>query len=220
MSPIYRDHGQSGHNSDVISNPEFRDRQQRSWAVRLAPPLVMILMMWLCYVIQVVVGPEVWRGFGIPAGGWDRLWSIVTAPFLHGGIMHLINNTIAMIWLGIMTAVEGPKRFWAVTITAAIVSGIGVIMLSAPGSVTVGMSGVIFGYFGYILVAAFVEQNRRHKAVRIVSLAVFFMWWGTTFFAGFIPQGNMSWQAHLFGALGGGLVAIITERREARAMQP
>lgn len=200
----------------TYSSAPYPATPRTPWARRLIAPAAIIVAMWVVYIVQVIVGPAGWRHLGLPAGQWDHLWAVVTSPFLHGGILHLINNTIAFLWLGMLTAVEGPRRFWLVTAISALTAGIGVIALSAPGSVTIGMSGVIFGYFGYLLVAAFVEQNRRQKVARIAAVTVIFLWWGTSFFAGFFPRGTMSWQAHLFGAIGGAIVAVVAERKEAR----
>ncbi|MGH8879566.1 MAG: rhomboid family intramembrane serine protease, partial [Stackebrandtia sp.] len=71
-------------------------------------------------------------------------------PVLHAGFGHLISNTVPIIVLGILSAVKGLRPFLAATAIVLVVTGIGV-WFTSPGVVTVGASGMIFGYFGYLI---------------------------------------------------------------------
>lgn len=184
-------------------------RLRRLWA-----PVILLVAMWIVYSIESSQGaPFVYR-FSLHGANWHSWPAILTAPFLHFGLAHLLNNSIALVWMGGFTAIEGMQRFVAVTLASAITSGVIVILLSPPGTLTAGMSGVIFGYFGYLLAAAFVERNLRQKLWRIFSVTFLLFWWGFSFFSGLLPHAAISWQGHLGGAIGGVLVAVIVEKRE------
>ena len=82
--------------------------------------------------------------------------------------------------------------------------------LTAPaGSVTVGMSGVIFGWLTYLLVRGFFARSGTQI---VLALVVFFLWGGILL--GVFPgQEGVSWQGHLSGALAGVFAAWLVARR-------
>ncbi len=90
------------------------------------------------------------QGIGVGAGEWYR---IVTAGFLHYGILHLAVNMYALWILG--NAVEslgGRLRFGMIYGVSLVAGGLGALILS-PGSLTAGASGAIFGLMGAIFLA-------------------------------------------------------------------
>jgi membrane associated rhomboid family serine protease len=90
-----------------------------------------------------------------------------------------------------------------VTLFAALGSGLLSWVLGAPGSVHVGASGVVFGYFGFLLLAGFYARS---AGSILLSIAVAVLWGGTVF--GVLPgTPGVSWQGHLGGFVGGVLAA-------------
>ena len=82
---------------------------------------------------------------GLPVG--SRL-----APFLHGGFGDLgAANTIPFIVLGWLVMLRSTSDFFVVAVVSAAVSGLGVWLFGGSHSVHVGLSGVIFGFLGYLL---------------------------------------------------------------------
>lgn len=144
----------------------------------------------------------------LPGSGLDRfgivpreargLVGILLSPWLHGGFGHLINNTVAFFGLGtIMVLAEG-RRFAATTLVLVLVSGMGTWLIGRQ-AVHIGASGLIYGYFGYVMGRAIWERKILWALVGIV-VAVFYgyMIWGV------LPQGGrMSWEGHLSGLLAG-----------------
>ena len=142
------------------------------------------------------------------------LIGVLTWPFLHGGLAHLLSNTIALSMFGILVLMWGRREFWSVALVSTIVGGLGVWLVGASGSVHVGASGVCFGLFGYLLARGFYE--RKFGSV-LLSLAIAILFGGTL--AGAVPgmaMPGISWEGHLFGLLGGVLVARRLERARAR----
>jgi membrane associated rhomboid family serine protease len=94
-----------------------------------------------------------------------------------------------------------------------VVAGLGVWFTAPYGSVTVGMSGVIFGWLTYLLVRGFFARS---GAQIVLALVVFFLWGGILL--GVVPgQEGVSWQGHLFGAIAGIFAAWLFARRSRRA---
>jgi membrane associated rhomboid family serine protease len=140
-----------------------------------------------------------------PAG----LDGIVFAPLLHGDYAHLVGNSIPLILMGTFVLAAGGSRFLASTVLIALVSGVGVWFFGQPGTVTVGASGVIFGYLGVLLMRGLVEHSWWNIAVGLL-IALLYGWQ----LIGVLPTDErISWQAHLFGFLGGLIAAIVFRRR-------
>ena len=108
-----------------------------------------------------------------------------------------------MMVFGFLLLLEGLRRFVQVTLIVTVVSGMTVWLLSAPGSVTLGASGVIFGWFLYLLARGVYTRSATQILVAVVIL---FVWGGMLW--GVLPlQVGVSWQAHLGGAVGGVIAA-------------
>ncbi len=145
----------------------------------------------------------------------DRLWGILTGPFLHASWAHLIGNTIPFVFLGLIIAFEGVRRLAAVTAIVIVLGGLGTWLLSSSGTVVVGASGVVFGYATYLLARGFFNRNMLELLVGAVVVAVF----GTALLSSLVPQGHVSWQGHLSGGIAGLIAAwaLSSDRRRGGA---
>jgi membrane associated rhomboid family serine protease len=150
---------------------------------------------------------------GIVPRSVDGLDGILWAPLLHGGWAHLIANTLPFLIFGFLVMAHGIGRFVAVTAVIWLLGGLGVWLTGAPGTVHIGMSGVIFGWLTYLLVRGFFARSGTQILLAIV---LFFLWGGILL--GVLPgQPGVSWQGHLFGALAGVLAAWLVARPARRA---
>ena len=184
-------------------------------AARVIGAFVMtFLLLGACWAVEVVNYADdgsLSNQYGIQAHNGATIWHIFTAPFLHASIDHITANSVPLAIFGFLAALRGVARFVAVSLIITVVSGLGVWFLSAPGTVTVGASGLIFGYFGYLIARGFVE----HRALDIVVGLVIVVLYGTMILGALPGQPGISWQAHLFGLIGGILAAWFTRRRSA-----
>nr|WP_029535129.1 rhomboid family intramembrane serine protease [Saccharopolyspora spinosa] len=144
---------------------------------------------------------------GIVPRDVSGLDGILWAPLLHAGWGHLWANTLPLLVLGWLVLAGGLRQFIAVTATVWIVGGVGTWLIGAPG-VHVGASGVIFGWMVFLLLRGFFQRS---FAQILVAVALFFYWGGMLW--GVLPgQVGISWEGHLFGALGGALAAWLVAR--------
>jgi membrane associated rhomboid family serine protease len=154
---------------------------------------------WTIQVTNVVIFSNGLIAWGIVPQSERGLFGIFFAPFLHGSFAHIVSNTLPFLILGWLIMLRNMEDFVLVSLITALTSGIGVWLVSPAGSVTVGASGVIFGYLGFLLARGYFERSLVAIALAI-SVAV--MYGGVLF--GILPgQAGISWQAHLFGFLGG-----------------
>lgn len=152
--------------------------------------------------------------FGIVPRQVSGLDGIVFAPFLHASYLHLYGNSVPLILTGTFVLAGGGKRFALSTVFIALVSGLGVWFVAPAHTFTVGASGVIFGYIGYLFARGLVEHTWWTVAVAVL-VGLLYGWQ----ISGEVPGGDphVSWQGHLFGLLGGIVAAILFRRRRPKA---
>jgi membrane associated rhomboid family serine protease len=157
----------------------------------------------LLYLIELVDAAMSGRldQFGIQPRTLGGLDGVLWAPLLHGGWSHLFANTLPVLLFGFLAMSNGIGQWVAVTLTIWIFSGLGVWLTGA--GLTIGASGVAFGWLAFLLVRGLF--NRAFG--QIVVAAVLFLYWGSTLLGVLPGNPGVSWQGHLFGAIGGILAA-------------
>ncbi len=165
--------------------------------------------MWAIQFVNLLVFRQTLNLYGIIPRQVIGLRGILFAPFLHGGLGHLIANTIPFVILGWFVMLQETSDFFAVTAITMVVSGLGVWLFGASG-VHVGASALIFGYLGFLLLRGYFERN--FPSI-LLSLVVGFLYGGAIW--GVLPtQPGISWEGHLFGFIGGVIAARILARRK------
>ncbi|HWN31933.1 MAG TPA: rhomboid family intramembrane serine protease [Pseudonocardia sp.] len=180
--------------------------------VAAATMLLFTLALYVIEAYDVSTGLALDDEEGIIAREPSHLDGVIFAPLLHHGWDHLASNTLPFLVFGFLAMAGGIAQFIAVTATVWLLSGIGVWLLAPPGSVTVGASGVIFGWLVFLLFRGFFARSMKQILLAVV---LFFLWGGVLL--GVLPgQPGISWQAHLFGALAGVLAASMVARADRR----
>jgi membrane associated rhomboid family serine protease len=125
-------------------------------------------------------------------GDWYRL---VTAMFLHGSVIHLAFNMLALYWLGtIVEQALGVWRFLLIYFTAGIAGSAGALVLSTPTQFTVGASGAIYGIMGALLVLEYLSTGSfAGQAMGLIVLNLVIT----------VSVPNISLGGHLGGLVGG-----------------
>jgi membrane associated rhomboid family serine protease len=169
-------------------------------------------LLWLIQVINWADSYHLDSRFGILPHHENHLGDIFTAPLLHFNWQHLEGNSIPFLILGFLAAYRGIMRFVAVTLIVAITSGLAVWFFQSSSELTVGASGLIFGYFGYVLVRGIFDRNLVDVVVGILAGVAYF-----GILAVAIPgTPGVSWIGHA-GGLAGGVLAgwVLRSRRPA-----
>lgn len=169
-----------------------------------------LAVLWLVEFVDVSVFHGGLDRFGIVPRTGVGLLGIFAAPFLHGGWDHLANNTVGILLLGGLTLAVGRREFFAVTAVGIVVGGLGTWIFGRP-PVHIGASGLVFAYLGYLLLRGW--YDRRFGSIALAALVGWA--YGSMVFGMFpvLTPGNISWEGHLFGFLGGVLTARMLHRR-------
>lgn len=163
--------------------------------------LVMIAFLALIWILQVLNWADGYRldvEYGILPRHVSRIPDIFTAPFLHFNWQHIEGNSVPLLVLGFLTAYRGVVKFLLVTFIVAVVSGLAVWLFQST-ALTVGASGLIFGYFGYVLLRGIFDRNLLDIGVGILAGGLYW-----TILSVAIPgTPGISWIGHLGGLIGG-----------------
>ena len=173
--------------------------------------LALSALMWVSEIVDTIVNHHLDR-YGIEPHSADGLTGIITAPFLHAGFDHLISNTIPFLLLGFAIALGGAVRVALVTAIVMGVGGLGTWVFASSGTDHIGASGVVFGYASYLVSPGIFNRSLLELAMGAVVVAI----WGGALLSGLAPQEGISWQGHLFGAIGGIVAARVLDARATR----
>lgn len=128
----------------------------------------------------------------------DAWWQLVTSMFAHIDLTHIAFNLLALWFLGPqLEAVLGRVRFLAVYLVSGLMGSAVVYWLADPSGQTLGASGAIFGLMGALLVIGLKAGGDVTPLLIWIGLNVVITFTG----------GNISWQGHLGGFVGGVLLA-------------
>lgn len=176
---------------------------------RFVSPVALLAVMWIVQLADSIL-PGSFSGFGIRSWDLAGLGGIVLAPLLHSGWAHLIGNSVPFLVLGCIVAIDGARRFWIVTAVVTVIGGLGTWLVNVPGTLTVGASGLVFGYFGYLVARVFAPGRLSHRILyAVIALIVIGVYGGTMLAGVFGVRAGISWQGHLFGAVGGVIAAFV-----------
>lgn len=152
---------------------------------------------WIVYTADLVWPGTIGHGI-VPRTAYG-LTGIVMAPFIHGSLQHLLANTIPFVILGAVILLRGARAFTTVAIVSALVAGLGTWLFGTPGTMHIGASGIVFGFFGYLLFRAIYDRRISSFLIALVVAVLY----GGSLLMSLVPAQGISWSGHLFGFLGG-----------------
>jgi membrane associated rhomboid family serine protease len=168
-----------------------------------------VLLIWLVEVVDRLIFKGTLDQLGVQPRSLIGLRGVLLMPFLHGGVGHLIANTIPFLVLGALIMLGGVSSFFSVSAVIIVVSGLGVWLLGSADSVHMGASGLVFGFFGFLVTRAYFERSPGSILLALIAIIFYggIIW-------GILPlQTGVSWLAHLFGFIGGVLAAYLLSKR-------
>lgn len=173
--------------------------------------IAICVVVWLGQKVVPSLTSDIWFA---PAEAGSQPWRMLTAAFAHSpdSIFHILFNMYALWVCGqYLEPLLGRARFLALYLISAFGGSVGVMLLAgSPTTIreaqasgwltpTVGASGAVFGLFvALVVLNRHLGRDYSQIIVLIVINAVL----------GFVVAG-IAWQAHLGGAITGGICAAI-----------
>ncbi len=170
----------------------------------LVIPLALLAVAWGQELVDQLVFGGRWNLPMLPGGSFV---GVLTAPFSHSGFQHLIGNSLVFLPLSWLVLLRGRRDYLAVWL-GVYLAAIPVWLWWPVGSH--GLSGVVYGLLGYLLVIGWLEKRPLSILLSLVALVGY---------GGVLPSliplfspAGVSWIGHLSGFAGGVLAALAVFR--------
>jgi len=174
--------------------------------------LGVLALLWVIQIVNFADGYHLTFSYGIKPRAVGSLPYILTAPFLHFSWSHIEGNSGPLFIFGFLAAYRGIGKFVAVTAIVVLTSGFAAWLFENAGT-GAGASGVVFGYFGYIMVRGLFDRRVIDLLIGAVMALCF-----AYQFSVLLPHQGIGWQAHVGGVVGGILSGyLLRDWRAARS---
>ena len=157
--------------------------------------LIFIVLIWSIQIIDIVF-PNDLRSFALRPREAGSLYGVITMHFLHNGIVHLLSNTVPLLILGFFVSALDKMR--QVTFLIMVLSGL-LVWIFARGGLHAGASGLVMGYWGYLVSNAFFHRSFKNISIAIITLLIY----GGAVFTLLDFRTGISFEGHIFGFLSG-----------------
>ncbi|RLS38833.1 MAG: rhomboid family intramembrane serine protease [Planctomycetota bacterium] len=174
--------------------------------------LAFVGLIWLIYLVGLPLKVMSWDlvSYGMVPRTVRGLIGILTMPFLHDGLDHLLGNTVplAVLLFMLATSRSNARR---IVLGLIVLSGI-FIWLIGISSPVVGASGLIYAMTAYLITAGLHERQLISAATAVLVGVLY----GGTLFWNLLPTAGktVAWDAHLLGAAAGAVYAHLTLRKK------
>lgn len=165
--------------------------------------MYIIVFLWILNVINWIIFKSKLNMLGIIPRKMSGLVGIFFSAFLHGNFNHLFFNTIPLIFLLIVITALGHNIFIVITLKIITLSGLATWVFARRG-VHIGASGLIMGYFGFVISNGYLNPG----VTSIISVVFMLYYFGSMILSIFPKNDEISWEGHLFGFVSGILVGI------------
>lgn len=190
-----------------LETQRLQDRRRLRRALNAS--LGFVLLLSVCFAAQ--HGFD-WTFLTVTPRTLEGLVGLLTAPFLHGSVEHIVANGIAVLMLGTLAGTVYPKATLRALPLLWLGSGLGAWLLGQPGSHHLGASGVTHGLGFLVFMLGLLRRDRAAIAAGMLA----FLFYGGMLMTILPREAGVSWESHLGGALGGVLAAFLFRNADPR----
>jgi membrane associated rhomboid family serine protease len=163
-------------------------------------------LIWFVFVLDRILPLEV---LGLVPRTMSGLTGIVTMPFLHQDLAHIMGNTPPLaVLLALLAGSRGNSK--VIVLALIVLGGVLLWLFGRGNALHIGASGLVFALVSFLIAAGIFE--RRITSLVVSVLVGFF--YGTTLLMGVLPgQQGVSWDGHLLGGVAGVVIAWLMLKR-------
>lgn len=189
--------------TSTVANMMNRDHM-RAFFRRTAALVAFVALLWAVQVVNWIFGYGLNPAFGLIPRHVSGLDGVIAMPLLHGSFAHLMANTPPLLVMGGLLVATTTRALLAVN---AVVIGLGggLVWLFGSSAIHIGASGLVFGWFGFLVARGLVDRS----PITLGAALVVGVLYGSLLWGVFPGQPGVSWEAHLFGALAGAAAAFL-----------
>lgn len=182
-------------------------KPQNTYRAAIVQWLWIIVALWVAYLVDRMVFERRLRLLGIYPGNWSHWEGIFLSPFIHKNVGHILGNSIGLMVLGSMVLIRGWSDLVLATLFSILSAGVVILIFGSPNSLHYGASGVVYGYFGFLVALGFYEKSAIAISIALVVIILFWTMIGGMFPTEKVIADDISWLGHLGGAIGGVIAA-------------
>ena len=189
--------------TSTVANMMNRDHM-RAFFRRAAGLVAFVALLWAVHLLNWIIGYGLNPAFGLIPRYLGGLDGVIAMPLLHGSFAHLMGNTPPLLVMGGLLVATTTRALLPVNAVVIGLSG-GLVWLFGSSAIHIGASGLVFGWFGFLVVRGLVDRSPiTLGAALLVGVLYGSLLWGV------LPgQPGVSWEAHLFGAIAGAAAAVL-----------
>lgn len=191
--------------AEKLTFADMRKRDQmRAFLQRATALAASVALLWAVQIANWITGYGFNPAFGLIPRHVNGLDGVIAMPLLHGSFAHLMANTPPLLVMGGLLVATATRALLAVNAVVIGLSG-GLVWLFGSSAIHIGASGLIFGWFGFLVTRGLVDRS---PVTLGAALLVGFLY-GSIFWGVLPGQPGVSWEAHLFGAIAGAVAAFM-----------
>jgi len=164
---------------------------------------LLVGVIWLVFLLDQFLPFLPFERLGLIPRAARGLDGIITMPFIHKDLGHIISNSLPLI-VTLMLLAGSRANSLMIVLGITLLGGL-LLWVFGREARHIGASGLVFGLIAFHLCAGIFE--RRLQSIAIAAFVG--LLYATTLLQGIVPfQQGVSWEGHLLGAVAGGLVAF------------
>jgi membrane associated rhomboid family serine protease len=160
-------------------------------------PFRLVFFMWLVFFLEFSYGFAI-SDWGIVPRTWHGLAGIFLSPMIHGNVMHLVSNTIPLLFLGSLLFFFYKRIGGAVFFRGYFWTNILVWLFGRPAN-HIGASGLVYALAFFLIFFGFFRRDMLSIFISVLTLLLY----GGVFYGVLPTDPRVSWESHFAGALVG-----------------
>lgn len=165
-------------------------------------PGIWVCLAWLVFGIELAFDFD-WGKYGVLPGNIQHWYGVLTLPWLHGDINHIVSNTISLFFVGSLVRYSFPKLFDKIWLLSWIIPGIALWFIGRP-NYHIGASAWLYALVSFVFFSGIIRMHTRLLAQSMLMVFLYgsFVW-------GVLPHDpTISYEGHLSGAIVGLVLAL------------
>jgi membrane associated rhomboid family serine protease len=168
--------------------------------------LIFIVILWGVEMVNLLLKNHL-NAYSLHPRDVGSLYGVITMHFLHNSVGHLLSNTMPLLVLGFFVSALNKLR--QVTLLIMLMTGI-LVWIFARDGIHVGASGVVMGYWGYLISNAYFNRSLKNILIAVITLIIY----SGVVFTLFNFRSGISFEAHIFGFISGVFCAWLFAQRK------
>ena len=160
-------------------------------------PIRFVFIIWAVFALNLIL-PFDLAVLGIFPRSFQGMIGILLAPLIHGSLLHLISNTIPLLFLGVVLFLFYDRIAKQVFFQCYFFTNI-LVWIFARSSLHIGASGLVYGIAAFLIFFGLFRKDIKSIVISIIILILY----GGLVYGLFPQQPGVSWESHLMGALVG-----------------